>query len=387
MVVGAYFPVLAGGSLQCRTLVLALRDHVRFTVLTTTAVEGVAERSNVDGVAVYRVFIDPRRRWTKLAGAWQMTRLVRRLARERDIFHFHGFTEEMLLLYAVARLSGRRTVEKLTSLGWDDPVAIRRRFGRLFSAAQRRVDRIVAMTPALRERCRIAGVPAAKVVAIPNGVDIERFTPADAATRLALRSRLGLPGDSCLVTFVGFWSSEKGAGVLFDAWRLAGQQSGVKTSLLFIGSTDPTQAEVSPTMVAAVRAQIEREGMEQHVRWLERTEDVAPYLRASDVFALPSSREGLSNALLEAMAAGLPCVCARIPDGTDDLIESGVNGWVVPPGDRDSLARVLTALLKNGDTRAAAGARARQTIVDRFAMTAVVDRYLAMYRELIGEPA
>lgn len=78
MVVGAYFSELAGGSLQCRMLVLALQDRMRFTVLTTTAVEGAAERSDVDGV-----FIDPRRRWTKLAGAWRMTSIVCTLRNRR----------------------------------------------------------------------------------------------------------------------------------------------------------------------------------------------------------------------------------------------------------------------------------------------------------------
>lgn len=385
MVVGAYFPELSGGALQCRTLVLALRDRVRFTILTTTAERDALERSEVDGIVVYRVFVDPRRLRSKLAATWRMTRLIPRLTRECDIFHFHGFTQKMLLLAAAARLAGRKTIEKLTSLGWDDPIALRTRAGgRWLAAVQRRVDRIVATTPALRERCFRAGVLPAQLIMIPNGVDVDRFAPADASERVQLRQQLGLPADGCLVTFIGFWSAEKGPDVLFKAWREARARTGLETALLFIGSTDAAHPEVSASIVRSVRTEIERDRLSSVVRMVERIDDVAPYLRASDVFALPSSREGLSNALLEAMSVGLPCICAAASSGTDGMIVSGVNGWVVPPGDADALAETLVLLIQNPAARRAAGASARDTIVERFTIASVADRYLALYRELAG---
>jgi glycosyltransferase involved in cell wall biosynthesis len=386
MVVGAYFPELAGGSLQCRTLVSALSDRVRFTVLTTTSIPDGPERSEIEGVPVYRVYVDPASAMSKLAAAWRFLCLLPQLLRDHDLFHFHGFTEKMLLLLAAAKCFGRPTIEKPTSLGWDDPVAIRRRpLGGWLAAAQTRVDRIVAVTPAMRDQCVRAGVPESLVVSIPNGVDVDRFAPVDDGRRLELRARLGLPPDACLVTFVGFWSREKAPDLLFAAWQRARSQTNADTVLLFIGSSDGEHPEADAALAAGVRQSVAAADLGERVFFVERTDDVASYLGASDIFVLPSSREGLSNALLEAMSTGLACVCADIPGGAN-VIESGVNGWHVPPGEMEPLAAVLATLI--GDPRVGrdAGARARAAIVDRFSIQRVASAYAELYGALVAPP-
>ncbi|MCC7418406.1 MAG: glycosyltransferase family 4 protein [Acidobacteria bacterium] len=385
MVVGAYYPELAGGSLQCRTLVAALRGRASCSVLATTGDRALPRESEIDGVPVHRVFVDAQRPATKAAAALRVLSLAPRLVSSADIFHFHGFTEKMLLLAAIARLSGRRTIEKMTSVGWDDPLAIRsRRFGRWLAAGIRGADRIVAVSPAMRERCRHVGLKDAKIRTIPNGVDTARFVPAPAAVRAASRARLGLPSGLPIVAFIGFWSAEKGPDVLFRAWLAAREAAGADSALLYVGSTDEAHAEVDRSRVRHVRARIGQLGLADRVIFVERTSDVASYLQASDLFAMPSSREGLSNALLEAMACGLPCIAAAIPGVTDSVIEDGASGFIVPPGDERALASVLTMLLRDRGMMEEVGRRARQTILERYAIDAVADRYLALYGELLG---
>jgi glycosyltransferase involved in cell wall biosynthesis len=191
MVTGAYYPELAGGSLQCRSLILALRDRVRFSVLTTTVERSLPSSAEVDGVTVHRIFVDPKQSATKLMALPRLLGRGSALAAGHDVFHFHGFTEKMLVLFAIARLSGRRIVEKLTSVGWDDPIAIRSRpFGGLLAAGIARADRLIAVSPAVEERCRLAGLGADRLRSIPNGVDVVRFAPADDRRRSSLRARL-----------------------------------------------------------------------------------------------------------------------------------------------------------------------------------------------------
>ena len=383
MVVGAYYPELAGGSLQCRTLIAALRDRVAFSVLTTTGDRALPPRSTVDGVPVYRVYVDARRPATKLAAAARMLALAPRLVAGADIFHFHGFTEKMLLLLAMARLSGRRTIEKMTSLGWDDPIAIRSRpLGRWLAAGMRGADRLVAVSPAMRDRCAQAGIPASRIETISNGVDISQFSPVDAAGRAAARAQLGLPSAVHIVTFVGFWSPEKGPDIVFSAWLQARRATGLDTALVYIGPTNPAHAEVDHALVDAVRSRTATMGLGDRVIFVERTTDVAAYLQASDIFAVPSSREGLSNALLEAMSCGLPCVAAAIPGVTDSVIESGVNGFVVPPGDERALADALAGLLRDDGLKREIGGRARRTILERYSIQSVAERYLSIYTQL-----
>ena len=384
MVTGAYYPELAGGSLQCRSLILALRDRVRFSVLTTTGDRSLPSRADVDGVAVRRIFVDPKQPATKLMALPRLVGRASALAASHDIFHFHGFTEKMLVLFAIARLSGRRIVEKMTSVGWDDPIAIRSRpFGSLLAAGIARADRLVAVSPAVEERCRRAGLRPDRIRSIPNGVDAVRFAPADDRARALLRERLGLPRAKCLVTWIGFWSREKGPHVLFDAWRQARTRTGVPTALLYIGSTDPAHAEVDASLVSGVKARIAAEQLGDDVIWVERTDEIEAYLQASDIFALPSSREGMSNALLEAMATGLPCVAAAIPGVTDAMIGPGHDGGIVPPEDAGALATILTEWLSSAARRAEIGRQARDTVMKKFSMTTVANQYLSLYNELI----
>ena len=383
MVVGAYYPELAGGSLQARTLIGALRDRVSFSVLTTTGDRALPGASDVEGVPVHRVYVDARRPATKLSATVRMLALAPRLAAGADIFHFHGFTEKMLLLMAVARASGRRTIEKMTSLGWDDPIAIRSRpMGRWLAAGVRRADALVAVSPAMRDRCTRAGIPASRIVMIPNGVDTARFAPVDAAGQAAARTRLDLPSDVRIVTFIGFWSAEKGPDVVFNAWLDARRRTGLDSALVYVGSTDQAHAEVDHALVEGVRGRIAAAGLGARVIFVERTTEVAAYLQASDIFAVPSSREGLSNALLEAMSCGLPCVAAAIPGVTDSVIEDGVNGFIVPPRDDRALGAALATLLHDDTLKRRVGARARRTILERYSIQSVSDRYLALYTQL-----
>ena len=385
MVVGAYYPELAGGSLQCRTLVRALHDRVRFSILTTTGERGLPRLSEVDAVPVHRVFVDARSTASKAISALDLLRQAPSLAFHHDIFHFHGFTEKMLLLLAAAKISGRRTIDKLTSVGWDDPVAIRSRpRGAALAAGVRAVDRLIAISPAMRDRCLEGGVPADRIDQIPNGVDTDRFAPVDRPAREALRARRGLPRDTTLVTFVGFWSREKGPDLLFEAWRCARLGGGFDTTLLFIGSTASDHAEVDPAVVATVRTRIEAEGLSASVLFVDRTDEVSSYLQASDVFAVPSSREGMSNAVLEAMSTGLPCVVGAIPGVSDAVIASGENGFIVPLADAEALQAVLIRLLSSEAERVAIGRQARETILGRFAIGAVADRYFTVYSQILN---
>jgi len=386
MVVGAYYPEVAGGGLQCRTLILALRDRVDFTVLATTATSGQPLLSMVDGVPVYRIENDLRRPFTKLRGIVQFARALWHVARHCDVFHFHGFTQRMLALVPVARLAGRPMIEKMTSVGWDDPVSMQRRpnGGRLFRAFEQ-VDAFVSISPAMSKRMADASLPAERVTLIPNGVDTARFAPVDAATRGSIRAALGLSPAAWIVTFVGFWSREKSPGVLFQAW-LQLVRRGVQTELLFVGATSE-HLEADAALVADVKARAKAEGVTDRLRLVEHTLEVPRYLQASDAFVLPSSREGLPNALLEAMATGLPCVCTRLPGVTDWVIQDGRNGSLVPADDVSALAAALDALHSDPERARAMGARARETMREQFAIERVADRYFDLYSRLLGRPA
>ena len=102
------------------------------------------------------------------------------------------------------------------------------------------------------------------------------------------------------------------------------------------------------------------------------------------MYVLPSIREGLPLALIEAMSCGLPCVASRLEGSTDVLIEHQVNGLLVAPDDEAGLAAALRLLLSDRRAAERLGAAARSTVVDRYAIHTAAPSWLAAYQELSG---
>lgn len=380
MVTGAYYPETTGGGLQCRQLVLALRDRATFSVLTTTA-DAVSREDVVDGIRVVRIAVTIGRIRATLAGALRVGRAFLGLRRRFQVVHLHGFSRKTILLIALARLWRRPIVLKLTSIGHDDPQAIEKK-GRISAWAYGKADLYICVSPRQEALCRAAGLPPAKVRLIPNGVDTERFRPADDGERAALRRALGLPPSEPIVLFVGFFSAEKQPHAAFEAWRKVPGRS----HLVYVGATAGRYYEIDPGLAPRIRAEAAQAGVADRIHWVETTTEIERYVRAADVFVMPSSREGLPNALLEAMGAGLACIASRLPGVTDTIIEHGMNGVLVDPGDAASWTGALARLLGDPDYGQRLGERARKTIQERFSIERTAADVYEAYRAVTAWP-
>jgi glycosyltransferase involved in cell wall biosynthesis len=162
------------------------------------------------------------------------------------------------------------------------------------------------------------------------------------------------------------------------------REAGGVGTLLFVGATHGPHPEIDPTIVQQLRADAERRGLAKHVAFIERTEAIERVYAAADVFVLPSVREGLPNALLEAMASGLPCVATRLPGVTDTLIADGTSGWLVAPDDAAGIAATLGRVLGDPIRRATAGRAARAAVERGYGFDATAAAHLAIYRALGG---
>jgi glycosyltransferase involved in cell wall biosynthesis len=127
-------------------------------------------------------------------------------------------------------------------------------------------------------------------------------------------------------------------------------------------------------------------GVGSDVRFLGYRDDIAPLLDRADLFVLPSRAEGISNALLEAMAVGLPVVASAV-SGNTDVIEPEVNGLLVEADDPASLAATVLRLLDEPGLRRRLGGEARRTVETRYSIEHVGERYVDLYRELVSRPS
>jgi glycosyltransferase involved in cell wall biosynthesis len=122
--------------------------------------------------------------------------------------------------------------------------------------------------------------------------------------------------------------------------------------------------------------------LEPRAQFLGYRKDVPLILAASDAFALPSLWEGMSNALLEAMAAGKPVVATSV-DGAMDQVVPGETGLLVPPRDADALARALLHLARDPRQAQAMGLKGRERVRREFSLSRMTDAYIELYRRLL----
>ena len=381
MVTGAYYPETSSGGEQCRIMAEHLRGRAEVQVLTTSVDPVLPRHDTIEGIPVTRIRVDVRSTVSRLRALRRMVIDLLRLTRRTDIVHLHGYSAKNVVVTLVARMMGKPIVMTLHTAGHDEPEAIGRH-GRLARWAFRSADLYMSVSQGLVDAFLASGMPREKIALVPNGIDIDRFTPADAAERASLRDRLELGGDRPVIVFVGFFSTDKQPRVLFDAWLQLQTTARIDATLLFVGATNSTYFEVDNAIAPAMQAAAAAAGVADRLHFAGVTRDVPAYLRAADLFVLPSRREGLPVALLEAMACGLPCVASRLTGSTDAIIEPGVNGLLTPPGDVAALVEAIAALLDNAAERRRLGLAARATVKERFSSDGTADRWLDAYESL-----
>jgi glycosyltransferase involved in cell wall biosynthesis len=377
LVTGAYAPEISSGGRQCQMVARALDGRVRFRVVTTGTDRTLPNESTVDGVDVVRVFVDVRSGWSKLRAAGRLVRALTAGLRDADVVHVHGFSQKTVFAAALARLHRVPIVLSLHTAGFDEPATIARH-GALARWAFNAVSRYVAVSRGLLDTSLAAGVPREKIALVANGVDTDRFRPAAAGERDELRRRLGLPAAMPIVLFVGFFSREKQPHVLFDAW-LRTHRDGPASTLVFVGATRAPYFEIDASLAEEIRASAERSHVGDRVLFTGPTPRVEEYLRAADLFVLPSSREGLPVALLEAMASGLPVIASRLPGATEPLIEDDRTGVLVAPGDVEELAAAMAQLLNDCQRARSMGQAAREMVAREFSAERTARGWLGAY--------
>lgn len=217
---------------------------------------------------------------------------------------------------------------------------------------------VVAVARALLDEAeRLCERPLRRAAVVPNGIDLERFAPApDAEQRAALRESLGVAADEIAIVSVGDAIARKGWRELLDALGSLGRDGSRR--LVLLAAVAGRDADLDLTAEAARRAPNVRLRLATDVRGSALGE----LFRAADIFALPSHWEGVSNALLEAMASGLPVVTTNVA-GHPEAVTDGEEGFLVPPRESEPLGAALARLCDSPGLRRRCGDAARARAV------------------------
>ena len=378
MVTGAYFPETSGGGLQARAVIRALRDQADFVVLTTSADPSLPARSDEDGIEIRRVYVDVQSRVSTLTAAGRLVSAFVDLASRFDIVNLHGFSSKAIILVALSRLFRKRFVLTLQTSVQDEPPAVAKA-GPAADWAYRRADLYLSVSPGLSRGYLEGGMPASRLRQVRNAVETDRFRPPAPGERERLRHELDLPPEAPLVLFVGYFSRDKRPDAMYRAW-LANAGGDRRPGLVMVGATRAVHGEVDAALAPTIREWAIRDGVADRLFLVEATRTIERYFRAADLFVLPSVREGLPIALIEAMSSGLPCVASRLEGSTDVLIEDQVNGLLVVPDDEAGMAAAVRLLLTDRTMADRLGAAARATVLDRYAINTAASSWLEAYR-------
>ncbi len=252
-------------------------------------------------------------------------------------------------------------------------------------AARRITHQYIAVSRDQEDWLRVTvGVPTDRLHQIYNGVDHQRFHPRADAARPEPGPPGFLAGASCVIGSVGRMAAVKDYPTLVRAFiRLCRERphgldpAGLR--LIVVGD-GPTRAECQTLIGDA--------GLAGQAHFPGDRADTPDWLRAFDLFALPSLGEGISNTILEAMASGLPVIATHV-GGTPELVEKGVTGALWKPGDVDSLTRLLGAYAADPERRRREGAAARARVEREFSWPKTAAAYQAIYEKLLrhhGDP-
>jgi len=284
-----------------------------------------------------------------------------------EVLHSHGYKTDVLLA-ALRPLALRPPLPPLvaTNHNWTGATPALRVYERLDALALRAFARVAAVSRASRAEMLARGLRPDRVAVVPNGIALPGAAPDRERARAALARLVPEPGRSPVVGYLGRLSAEK--GVLELAEALASPLlGGVRAVLVGDG---PLRAEVEAALAAR--------GLTGRAHLLGWRDDATALLPAFDALVLPSWREGVPLAALEAFAAGVPLVASRV-GGMPDVVREGETGLLVPPRDPAALAAALASLLADAGRRRALATAAAADLRARFSAPAMARAYLDLY--------
>jgi glycosyltransferase involved in cell wall biosynthesis len=349
-----------GGETQVLGLTLALAAAGHRAELICDPAGRLWERATAEGIRCHPIRI---RNAIDLAAGVKLRAILKR--EHYDVVHFHTSRAHSMAPFA---------------RGFASTLVVTRRMdyrpNRVFAPLlfNRAVDGVVAISEGVADSLAAAGVDRRRVTVIHSGVDCARFRPPTIQERTDARGALGISDGEILISAVGALEQRKGHRYLIEAiGALAAPPASIKLKCFIVGQG--SVHKVLQGEIAVIRS-LER------IKLLGRVDDVRELLWASDIFAMPSLKEGLGVAALEAMASNLPIIASDV-GGLREVVEDERTGIIVPPSNSAKIAAAIQRLAESDELRTQMGAAARARVVENYSMEKMAARTLALYCESV----
>jgi glycosyltransferase involved in cell wall biosynthesis len=401
MIIDQFYPVIGGAEQQALRISRRLiKRGNTVSVLTRQSRPELKEYEEYEGIHIYRLPVGGFTGASKLKGTIPAVRWLINNRDKYDLIHCHGVNPVEWGALLASFVTRKPYVIKIPLPNYNyyanstkgfylqasNSTGFSRRFIRPFFLPAlrlirrmliRRAGRVFAISPEIKNN--LAGRGFNNISNIPNGVDTNEFRPVDFEEKLALRLKLRLPPGKTIFIYSGRLAAEKNIITLLRAWENASTESGFAASQLILlggGENQPYSVETE------LREFIRSQGL-TGVVFQGTTTNVIEFLQAADCFVLPSYWEGMSNALLEAMACGIPAIASDIA-GNRSLIVQDQSGFLFPTTDHKKLAFYLLKVALDTNLRENMGRRARQIAIERFSLKKITDDIIGEYQKVLA---
>lgn len=237
---------------------------------------------------------------------------------------------------------------------------------------------IICMTDEIRSELEAINTPDELIYSLTNGVDGNRFQKYAKEKCTEWRSAQGLMPTDRVVLFSSRLVAGKGLDILLAAWNTIYEQ--YPDCWLFVVGSGKDQPD---SIEQQMRSLADQEGL-LRIKFVGETDSPESYLGMADLFVFPSRHEGFPNALMEAMAVGLPVLASRI-GGVIDLVEENVTAVLFESENSGDLARQLDFCLARPDYLKTIGKQARLHMLKNYSFELIASQYVSLYKDLLGE--
>lgn len=366
MVMQSYLPRLGGAERQLDAVSMRLKQVGFQPFILTRRYRNMEPFEVIHGIPVYRV---PAPAPQPLAAFCFLLFGLLRLVKEKpNLIHAYELLSPTDLSLTAKSILKTPLVIKVLRGGYlGDLHKLNTHFmgkGRI-SRVVRSDSVFIAISREIQEELIKAGVDMGRIRFVPNGVDTSVYQPIPTNLKAQLRKDLMLPGHFVFL-YSGRLSPEKNLDWLLNVWGKFQEKK--QATLMVIGS--------------GPAAPLFEEGTLPNVRFEGYVDHPQIYYQAADAFVLPSKTEGLSNALLEAMACGLPVIATNV-GAAPEVVNNGENGFLIHPGDSDALLLAMEKIYTHPKLRREFGQKGRERVNSDFSLDCTVQKLVGIYDDLL----
>ena len=288
-------------------------------------------------------------------------------SRQANILHSHGYKSN----FYVSLANRGHMSWVVTNHLWKKTTFALKFYAYLDSLLIRRANKIVAVSDEIVDAMMHRGIPSVKITVIDNGVDLQRFSNSQRNNNL--RKSFGLNESNKIIGTIGSLTEEKGHIYLLEAAR---KVIDVVPECRFLIIGDGGQRQFLQEKTAHL-------WLSEKILFAGSRKDVPEILSMLDAFVLPSIKEGLPMALLEAMASKVPVIATSV-GAIPNVIEDGINGLLIPPKNSDAISEAINKMLSNGDSAKEMELKGFEKVRDHYSSKQMAIKYLAVYKELLS---